>query len=41
MTKNYSDFLAIGKKCDAIREVLEQATKDAADEDFWGMLYPV
>ncbi|KAG1724363.1 hypothetical protein EDB19DRAFT_1834219 [Suillus lakei] len=36
--KNKSDFLAIVKKCEAIRKVLERATKDATEDDLQGSL---
>jgi hypothetical protein len=42
--KNKSDFQAIIDKCEAIRQILERATKDATEEttceDTWGMHYP-
>ncbi|KAG0702979.1 hypothetical protein DFH29DRAFT_829813 [Suillus ampliporus] len=36
--KNKSDFLAIVKKCENIRKVLERATKDATEDDLRGSL---
>ncbi|KAG2739544.1 hypothetical protein P692DRAFT_201873094 [Suillus brevipes Sb2] len=36
--KNKSDFLAIVKKCEIIRKVLERATKDATKDDLQGSL---
>lgn len=36
--KNKSDFLAIVKKCETIRKVLERATKDATEDDLQGSL---
>ncbi|KAG1719737.1 P-loop containing nucleoside triphosphate hydrolase protein, partial [Suillus lakei] len=36
--KNQSDFQAIVDKCETIRDILERATKDAADDDLRGYL---
>ncbi|KAG2143129.1 P-loop containing nucleoside triphosphate hydrolase protein [Suillus cothurnatus] len=36
--KNKSDFLAIVKKCETIRNVLERVTKDATEDDLQGSL---
>jgi hypothetical protein len=36
--KNKSDFQAIADKCEAIRQILERATKDATEDDLRGHL---
>lgn len=36
--KNKSDFQAIADKCEAIRQILEKATKDATEDDLRGHL---
>ncbi|KAG2030685.1 hypothetical protein BDR03DRAFT_1095915 [Suillus americanus] len=36
--KNKSDFHAIADKCEAIREILERATKEASEDDLQGHL---
>ena len=38
MIKNKSDFLAIVKKCETIRKIIERATKDATEDDLKGSL---